>query len=45
MHSTARLPMESDPFWDNVWEQWAADAANDRSRRRERAALVVLIMS
>ena len=29
--------MESDPFWDNVWEQWAADAANDRSRRRERA--------
>ena len=29
--------MESDPFWDHVWEQWAADAANDRSRRRERA--------
>ena len=29
--------MESDPFWDHVWEQWAADAAGDRSRRRERS--------
>ena len=29
--------MESDPFWDHVWEQWAADAAGDRSLPAQRA--------
>ena len=29
--------MDADPFWEYVWEQWAADAAGDHSRRRERA--------
>ena len=27
----------ADPFWEHVWEQWAADAACDHSRRRKRA--------